>query len=168
MTSINNNNNNLEAIKKVLKEENISLIELKKSFYNLRESLVKKATVEEINSTLLTIEKITSNFKKLEGSRSRLISTLCLEKNIENKLESIINYFSKNDYEIALLFSELVKNLKELVGEIDLLSNIISFQSNLNNFIYQILNPESITNSKTYSQKGSSMKKDLTSRSWRG
>jgi len=160
--------NNLEAIKNVLNEENASLIELKNSFYNLREGLVKKVSVEEINSTLLTIEKLSSNFKKVENLRAQLISTLCLEENIENKLESIINYFSKRDYEIALLFSELVKNLKELVGEIDLLSNIISFQSNLNNFIYQILNPESITNSKTYSQKGSRMNKDLTSRSWRG
>jgi phosphoserine phosphatase len=162
------NINNLEAIKKVLKEENVSLIELKKSFYNLREGLVKKAAVEEINSNLLTIEKIASHFKKVEGLRAQLISTLCLEENIQNKLESIINYFSKNDYEIALLFSELVKNLKELVGEVDLLSNIISFQSNLNNFIYQILNPESITSSKTYSQKGSRMNKDLTLKSWRG
>jgi len=160
--------NNLESIKKVLNEENARLIELKKSFYNLRESLVKKVPVEEINSHLLTIEKIASNFKKVEGTRSDLISTLCLEENIENKLESIINYFSNRDYEVALLFSELVKNLKELVSEIDLLSNIISFQSNLNNFIYQILNPESITNNKTYSQNGSKMKKDLTSRSWRG
>jgi len=69
---------------------------------------------------------------------------------------------------LPFFFSELVKNLKELVDEIDLLSNIISFQSNLNNFIYQILNPESITKSKTYSQKGSRINKDLTSRSWRG
>lgn len=160
--------NNLEAIKNVLNEENASLIELKNSFYNLREGLVKKVSIEEINSTLLTIEKLSSNFKKVENFRAQLISTLCLEENIENKLESIINYFSKRDYEIALLFSELVKNLKELVGEIDLLSNIISFQSNLNNFIYQILNPESIANSKTYTQKGSRMNKDLTSRSWRG
>ncbi|MBL5980983.1 hypothetical protein HWHPT5561_02000 [Petrotoga sp. HWH.PT.55.6.1] len=165
MTNISND---LEAIKKVLKEENVSLIELKKSFYNLRESLVKKASIEEINSTLLTIEKLASNFKKIEGLRAQLISKICLEERIQNKLESIIDYFSKNDYEIALLFSELVKNLKELVSEIDLLSNIISFQSNLNNFIYQILNPESITNSKTYSQKGSRLNKDLTSRSWRG
>lgn len=160
--------NNLEAIKNVLNEENASLIELKNSFYNLREGLVKKAAVEKINSTLLTIEKMASNFKRVEATRSQLVSALCLEENIENKLESIINYFSKRDYEIALLFSELVKNLKELVGEIDLLSNIISFQSNLNNFIYQILNPESITKSKTYSQKGSRINKDLTSRSWRG
>ncbi|ABX31136.1 hypothetical protein Pmob_0394 [Petrotoga mobilis SJ95] len=165
MTNISND---LEAIKKVLKEENVSLIELKKSFYNLRESLVKKASIEEINSTLLKIEKLASNFKKIEGLRAQLISKICLEERIQNKLESIIDYFSKNDYEIALLFSELVKNLKELVSEIDLLSNIISFQSNLNNFIYQILNPESITNSKTYSQKGSRLNKDLTSRSWRG
>lgn len=165
MTNISND---LEAIKKVLKEENVSLIELKKSFYNLRESLVKKASIEEINSTLLTIEKLASNFKKIEGLRAQLISKICLQERIQNKLESIIDYFSKNDYEIALLFSELVKNLKELVSEIDLLSNIISFQSNLNNFIYQILNPESITNSKTYSQKGSRLNKDLTSRSWRG
>jgi len=160
--------NNLEAIKNVLNEENAILIELKNSFYNLREGLVKKAAVEKINSTLLTIEKMASNFKRVEATRSQLVSALCLEENIENKLESIINYFSKRDYEIALLFSELVKNLKELVGEIDLLSNIISFQSNLNNFIYQILNPESITKSKTYSQKGSRINKDLTSRSWRG
>lgn len=160
--------NNLEAIKNVLNQENASLIELKNSFYNLREGLVKKAAVEEINSTLLTIEKMASNFKRVEATRSQLVSALCLEENIENKLESIINYFSKNDYEIALLFSELVKNLKELVGEIDLLSNIISFQSNLNNFIYQILNPESITKSKTYSQKGSRIDNNLTSRSWRG
>jgi hypothetical protein len=92
-----------------------------------------------------------------------------IEKNgIDNNLESIIDFFSENNVEVAILLSDLINTLKDLKDEISLLNDLISFHSNLNNFIYKIINPESIINVNTYTNKGESKTQDLTNKGWRG
>ncbi len=54
---------------------------------------------------------------------------------------------AKNE-NVALSLSQLVSNLKDLVYEVNLLNELIAFQSTLNDFIYRILSGNSISRQK--------------------
>ncbi|WP_146738314.1 hypothetical protein [Petrotoga sp. 9PW.55.5.1] len=158
----------IELMRELLKEENNELKKLLDAFINLRNGLMEKISVNEINGFLLIIEKKANNFKKVESSRVQIMNQLIEKNGIDNNLESIIDFFSENNVEVAILLSDLINTLKDLKDEISLLNDLISFHSNLNNFIYKIINPESIINVNTYTNKGESKTQDLTNKGWRG
>lgn len=158
----------IELLRELLKEENNELKKLLAAFINLRNGLMERISVIEINEFLLIVEKNANNFKKVESSRVQIMNQLIEKNGIDNNLESIIDFFSENNVEVAILLSDLINTLKDLKDEISLLNDLISFHSNLNNFIYKIINPESIINVNTYTNKGESKTQDLTNKGWRG
>jgi hypothetical protein len=158
----------IELLRELLKEENNELKKLLDAFINLRNGLMERISVIEVNEFLLIIEKNANNFKKVESSRVQIMNQLIEKNGIDNNLESIIDFFSENNVEVAILLSDLINTLKDLKDEISLLNDLISFHSNLNNFIYKIINPESIINVNTYTNKGESKTQDLTNKGWRG
>lgn len=125
-------------------------------------------SVESINTLLLEIEKKARVFQEIEQLRYDLVKEFCSDNDIENNLESVINFFAKNNQNIALSLSQMVTNLKDLVYEVNLLNELIAFQSTLNDFIYRILSGNSISRQKTYDKSGKDLELNLPSKEWRG
>ncbi|PNR94733.1 hypothetical protein X924_05575 [Petrotoga sp. 9PWA.NaAc.5.4] len=159
---------NLDEFKGILDLQNSLLNQLKQAFIELRENITKKAAVKEVNNKLLEIEVLANDFRKIENLRNEVVLNLCRDENIDNNIESLMEYFTKKDYKTALLLSQLVLNVKELMDEINLLNDIIVFQTNLNDFIYKILNPASLTHGKTYTNTGKDKDSNISTKSWRG
>jgi hypothetical protein len=125
-------------------------------------------SVEAINSMLLEIEKKARAFQEIEQLRYDLVKEFCSDNDIENNLESVINFFAKNNQNIALSLSQMVTNLKDLVYEVNLLNELIAFQSTLNDFIYKILSGNPVSHQKTYDKSGKDLELNLPSKEWRG
>ena len=125
-------------------------------------------SVESINTLLLEIEKKARVFQEIEQLRYDLVKEFCSDNDIENNLESVINFFAKNNQNIALSLSQMVTNLKDLVYEVNLLNELIAFQSTLNDFIYKILSGNPVSHQKTYDKSGKDLELNLPSKEWRG
>jgi len=125
-------------------------------------------SVESINTLLLEIEKKARVFQEIEQLRYDLVKEFCSDNDIENNLESVINFFAKNNQNIALSLSQMVTNLKDLVYEVNLLNELIAFQSTLNDFIYKILSGNPVSHQKTYDKTGKDLDFNLPSKEWRG
>jgi len=158
----------ISVLEQTLEKENQCIVSLESYFQDLKEIIVNKGSIESINPILLKIEKKANEFQQVENLRDNLTREICIKNRIENNLESVINFFAKDQENIALLLSQMVRNLKDLVYEVNLLSELISFQSTLNDFIYKILSGNSVTQQKTYDKTGKDLDLNLPSKEWRG
>lgn len=158
----------ISVLEQTLEKENQCIVSLKSYFQDLKEIIVNKGSIESINPILLKIEKKANEFQQVENLRDNLTREICIKNRIENNLESVINFFAKDQENTALLLSQMVRNLKDLVYEVNLLSELISFQSTLNDFIYKILSGNSVTQQKTYDKTGKDLDLNLPSKEWRG
>lgn len=159
---------NFSILEQTLEKENDCILSLKLCFQSLRENLTSKMSVESINTLLLEIEKKARVFQEIEQLRYDLVKEFCSDNDIENNLESVINFFAKNNQNIALSLSQMVTNLKDLVYEVNLLNELIAFQSTLNDFIYKILSGNPVSHQKTYDKTGKDLDFNLPSKEWRG
>lgn len=159
---------NFSILEQTLEKENDCILSLKLCFQSLRDNLTNKLSVESINTLLLEIEKKARGFQEIEQLRYDLVKEFCSDNDIENNLESVINFFAKNNQNIALSLSQMVTNLKDLVYEVNLLNELIAFQSTLNDFIYKILSGNQVSHQKTYDKTGKDLDFNLPSKEWRG
>lgn len=159
---------NFTILEQTLERENECIIELRLCFQTLREDLTNKMSVEAINSMLLEIEKKARAFQEIEQLRYDLVKECCVDNKIENNLESVIDFLAKKNENVALSLSQLVSNLKDLVYEVNLLNELIAFQSTLNDFIYKILSGNPVSHQKTYDKSGKDLELNLPSKEWRG
>ena len=159
---------NFSILEQTLEKENDCILSLKLCFQSLRENLTSKMSVESINTLLLEIEKKARVFQEIEQLRYDLVKECCVDNKIENNLESVIDFLAKKNENVALSLSQLVSNLKDLVYEVNLLNELIAFQSTLNDFIYKILSGNPVSHQKTYDKTGKDLDFNLPSKEWRG
>ncbi|BBE30446.1 hypothetical protein OSSY52_05870 [Tepiditoga spiralis] len=157
----------LNKLKDIIREE----IEILTDFFSILEELqnkiINKSEVSEINSTLLNIEKKSSNFWKIDEERNEILNKICTENKIKNNIKEVIEFFSKENKEIAILLAKLVETMNEFTIKLDMLRQIIGFQTNFDNLIIKLINIDK-TGKTTYGKNGYNKNIEPSNNGWRG
>ncbi|MGM0641104.1 MAG: hypothetical protein ACQESN_06765 [Thermotogota bacterium] len=134
---------------------------------DLENYLIKKEDTEKINNKLTEISKKSTDFEKIDLERDKLTKQYCIEKGIEYSLKDIVDHLSKYNKEGAIEIAEFIEKLNEFTLKLDELSEVISFQNNLNNSIFKLFNVRN-TGKSTYGRHGFNKGNGNSSTGWRG
>lgn len=136
---------------------------------DFRDNIIKndKNVVDNINKKLYEIEVYSKEFSDIDKERTEITKELCKDKGINNNIKDIVDYYSKEDEEIAINLANFVDKIQDLALLMDSLKEVIDFQSNLNNLFFKLVNIEK-TGKSTYNKNGYSNTIDKTPKDWRG
>lgn len=157
----------LNKLKDIIREEIKVLTDFFSILDDLQNKIINKAEVSEINSTLLNIDKKSSNFWKIDEKRHELLNQICIENNIKNNVKDVIEFFSKENKEVAILLAKFVEEMNEFTIKLDMLRQVIGFQTNFDNLIIKLINIDK-TGKSTYGKNGYNKNIEPSNNGWRG